>query len=141
MIRPLRKLQGRRNGTNGGMCTQTFPKLLLYLDSPDKLDMYHHLQYRSHCLYSESHEFVVDVCSTASEYLYFHIHSGISADKRSDMVRHRSRIFCQCRYMPYLVLILLYANTLGKYYFAFGIANYLYLYDSNSLFTKNANRV
>jgi len=59
----------------------------------DKLDMYHHLQYRLPCLYSKSHVFVVDVCSTASEYFHFHIHSGISADKRSDMVRHRSRIF------------------------------------------------
>ena len=106
-VERLCKLRGRRNGTNGGMCTQTFPKLLLYLDCHDKLDMYHY------CLYSESDVFVVDVCSTASEYFYFDIHSGISADKRSDMVRHRSCIFCECRYMPYLVLILLFANTLG----------------------------
>ena len=49
---PLRKLRGRHNGTNGGMmCTQTFPKLMIYLDSPYKYSIHHHLQYCSPCLF------------------------------------------------------------------------------------------
>ena len=47
-------LRGSRYGTKGGMCrTQTFPKLILYLDCCDKLDIHHHhRQICSHRPYS-----------------------------------------------------------------------------------------
>ena len=87
---PLRKLRGRHNGTNGGMmCTQTFPKLMIYLDSPYKYSIHHHLQYCSPCLYSECDVFCVHVCSTASEYFYFDIHSGISDGKLIVMLHQK----------------------------------------------------
>ena len=89
-VSSLRNLRGRLNGTNGGMmCTQTFPKLMMYLDSPYKLEIHHHRQYCSPCLYSECDVFCVHVCSTASEYFYFDIHSGISDGKLIVMLHQK----------------------------------------------------